>query len=133
MEWSESLEIGVEEVDEQHKELVHRVNEFYAAIKENKTKEQALRILKYLSSYVVVHFADEERLQVRFNYPGYLEHKKIHTDFIKTVKELTQEVEKDGVGTMTFASIAATLSNWLVNHISMQDKKIGAYLDTILS
>lgn len=132
MEWSQSLEIGVEEVDEQHKELVHRVNEFYAAIKENKSKEEALRILKYLSSYVVVHFADEERLQVKYNYPGYLEHKKIHTDFIKTVKELTQEVEKDGVGTMTFASIATTLSNWLINHISMQDKKIGAYLDTIL-
>ena len=132
MEWSESLEIGVVEVDEQHKELVHRVNEFYAAIKENKSKAEALRILKYLGSYVVVHFADEERLQVRYNYPGYVEHKKIHTEFIKTVRELTAEVEKEGVGTTTFLTIASTLSNWLISHISIQDKKIGAYLDTIL-
>ncbi len=132
MEWSENLSVGVEEIDEQHKELIHRVNEFYMAIKQNKSKEEALQILKYLSSYVVVHFADEERLQVKYNYPGYLEHKKIHTEFIKSVKELTASVEQEGVNSMTFMSIGATLSNWLVTHISQQDKKIGAHLDSIL-
>ena len=132
MEWSENLSVGVEEIDEQHKELIHRVNEFYMAIKQNKSKEEALRILKYLSSYVVVNFADDERLQVKYNYPGYLEHKKIHTEFIKSVKELTASVEQEGVNSMTFMSIGATLSNWLVTHISQQDKKIGAHLDSIL-
>ena len=132
MEWSDNLSVGVEEIDEQHKELIHRVNEFYTAIKQNKTREEALRILKYLASYVVVHFADEERLQLMYNYPGYLEHKKIHTDFIKTVRELSASVEQEGVNSMTFLSIGATLSNWLVTHISQQDKKIGAHLDNIL-
>jgi hemerythrin len=128
MEWSDKLSVGIEEIDEQHRELINRVNQFYTAIKANRSKAEALDILQYLSSYVVVHFADEERLQVRSAYPGYAEHKKMHAEFIQTVKQLTAEVQQDGVGMMTFATIATTLSNWLVSHISQQDRKIGLWI-----
>jgi hemerythrin len=128
MEWTENLSVGVPEIDEQHKELIRRVNVFVAALHKENSKEETLKVLDFLSSYVVTHFRNEEAIQVRYNYPKYAEHHKLHTDFIKTVGELRDGISKVGVTSISSSVIAMTLSNWLVNHIGIQDKEIGKFI-----
>ena len=131
MEWTDSLSVGVYEIAAQHKELIDKVNTFYETIKVKKLPQDAVKMLDYLSQYVLKHFADEERLQVKVGYPGYAEHKKLHDAFIKTVEEIRQSIREEGVTTFTSSRIAMTVSNWLVSHISMQDRKLGNYINSL--
>jgi hemerythrin len=128
MEWSESLSVGVEAIDSQHKELISRVNAFYASLRKENAKQETLKVLDFLSGYVVQHFRDEEAIQAKYNYPNYPEHRKVHKDFIESVQGIKADIEKDGVTTTSSSLIAMTLSNWLVNHISKMDKDIGRHI-----
>lgn len=128
MEWTDSLSVGVEAIDSQHKELIDRVNRFYAALKSENGKAETLKVLDFLSRYVVTHFKDEESLQVKYSYPRYAEHRRMHMDFMETVKGVRGDIEKSGVTTASSAMIAMTVSNWLVNHISLQDRDIGRHI-----
>ena len=71
MEWSNNLATGVPEIDNQHKEIINRVNSLSAACSEGKGKEEVLRVLLFLEEYIKEHFAAEERLQLRHAYPDY--------------------------------------------------------------
>ncbi len=128
MEWSESLSVGVERIDSQHRELISRVNAFFVATKAEKGPEEVKKVLDFLSSYVVTHFAEEEALQVQYGYPDYQAHRKLHQDFVKEVASLRSELEKSGFTAAGCSLVGMTLVNWLVSHISMQDKSIGKYI-----
>jgi hemerythrin len=128
MEWAENLSVGVDAIDNQHKELIKRVNVFYAALKAGNNKDETLKVLDFLSRYVVSHFRDEEALQVKYKYPKYNEHKKLHKDFLETVVGVKKDIETNGVTSAGSTMIAMTVSNWLVNHIGVQDKEIGKFI-----
>ena len=128
MEWADNLSVGVDTIDNQHKELINRVNQFFAALRSQSGKEETLKVLAFLSSYVVNHFRDEEAIQVRYNYPKHQEHRKLHKDFLETVKTMAADIEKNGVTSAGSTMIAMTVSNWLVNHISRQDSDIGRHI-----
>ena len=95
MEWTPDLSVGVEAIDNQHKELIRRMNAFFSSMEGNDQKK-VLDMLAFLADYVVTHFRDEEALQVRCNYPGYAEHKKLHQDFVSQVKEMTKDIKEQG-------------------------------------
>lgn len=128
MEWSENLSVGVELIDSQHRELISRVNDFFAASKAQKGPGEVMKILDFLSGYVVTHFADEEALQVQHVYPGYQAHHKLHQDFVKEVSTLRSDLEKGGVTAAGCSLVGMTLANWLVSHISTQDRLVGQYI-----
>lgn len=128
MEWSESLSVGVGAIDCQHRELINRANAFYAALRKENGKEETIRVLNFLAAYVVDHFRDEEAIQVRYSYPKYAEHKKMHKEFLDNVKIMQADIEQNGVTVAASSLIAMTVSNWLVNHISKQDKDIGRHI-----
>ena len=73
IEWRESLATGHEEIDNQHKELFKRFNNLLTACNKGKGNEEVGNLLKFLSDYVVSHFAAEEQLQIRHNFSGYQE------------------------------------------------------------
>ncbi len=127
MEWTQDLSVGVTQIDNQHKELIARVNAFQESVKNGSGKEKVLDVVKFLESYVVSHFKDEEALQVRYNYPGYAAHKKLHQDFIQQVKYMHNELEK-GFTAATQSMVGITVSSWLLMHINREDKALGAYL-----
>lgn len=87
-----------------------------------------MNILDFLSGYVLTHFADEETLQVQHGYPGYQAHSKLHQDFVKEVTALRSDLEKSGVTATGCSLVGMTLANWLVSHISTQDRLVGQYI-----
>ncbi|MGE5495933.1 MAG: bacteriohemerythrin [Burkholderiales bacterium] len=127
MEWTQDLSVGVEQIDSQHKELIARVNSFFDAMKNGSSDKRVFEMLDFLESYVASHFKDEEALQVRYGYPGYAAHKKLHEDFKATVKNLRKEIEK-GFTPATQSMVGMTLTNWLLLHITKEDKALGKYI-----
>ena len=127
MDWTPDLSVGVMMIDEQHKELFRRINSFRESVRNGSGKDKVLEVVKYLESYVITHFKDEEDLQIRYCYPGFIPHKKLHMEFVQTVKRIRADVEK-GVTLATQSMVSITLSTWLMMHINKEDKALGEYI-----
>ena len=90
LQWSDSYKVGIQEVDEQHKELVAMLNALHVAIVERHAKEASRKILDQLADYTHTHFLLEESLMRVTHYPGFDIHKQQHEELIKQVVDLQQ-------------------------------------------
>lgn len=126
--WKEDLSIGVDQIDNQHKELIGRIDGLFEACNKGKGKEEVLKVIDYLGDYVVTHFSDEEGLQKKYRYPGYNSHKLLHTQFIKDFGTLKDSLNKDGVTPILIIKMNKLLIDWLLNHIKKTDKELGVFL-----
>lgn len=127
VEWREYLAVGVREIDNQHKELFNKFNLFLRACDEGKGPEEVSTMLDFLDSYVVEHFAAEERLQSVAAFPGYDEHRAHHRYFIGELAELKRQAQGErNLGVVLTTS--RLLVGWLIDHISKLDKAFGRFL-----
>lgn len=127
MMWKDSFSIGIPEIDRQHKELCDKIDDLYEACSQKKGAGEAVKMLDFLASYTVKHFADEEKLQLEINYPKYEQHKKMHDDFIDQVTKLKQEITDSGATIPMVIKTNRTISDWLVKHIIGVDKELKNY------
>jgi hemerythrin len=128
IQWRDSLSIGIEEIDNQHKELLRRFNELLAACESGKGREELERLIGFLDDYVRTHFRDEEALQRMRGYPAYESHRAEHSFFIVRLKALKEEIGKDGVATHHVLETNNLLLSWLINHISKVDTELGKFM-----
>jgi len=128
IQWRESLAIGVEAIDNQHKELLLRFDRLLNACQTGQGSEELKRLQKFLREYVQTHFSDEEELQRLHHYPGYEAHHAEHVYFIDQINKLEAETIKDGISTHHVVETNNMLLKWLLNHISKVDKELGAFI-----
>ena len=126
--WSKDYELGCEFVDSQHKRLFELVNNMTKACADGNDRKMLNETLDFLVQYTVQHFADEEALQIKCNYPGYEAHKQLHEEFIETVGEKVAEYREKGSTKFLNDAVNKIVVKWLINHILMEDMKIGAYI-----
>ena len=92
IEWKDSYSIGVEKVDEDHRQLVDVINELHAAITRAHGRdsieaavdelETMLDMVDELIDYATDHFAWEEEYMLKYAYSGYAEMKQAHQQFM---------------------------------------------------
>lgn len=130
MKWTPDLATGFADIDNQHKELIIRLNALFAAMSKGAGKVEVAKTIDFLGDYVVIHFANEEKYMVQHNYPEAslhkVEHKKLLADFTKFKKEF----EEKGASATLVVHTQKFLTDWLINHIKKVDTKLGAFLKT---
>jgi len=126
--WSEEYELGNNFVDSQHKRLFELVNNIGKFCAEGKDVNTLSETLDFLLQYTVQHFSDEEALQVKFNFPEYDYHKKLHDEFAAAVSEKAAEFKENGSTKDLIDTVNEIVITWLVNHILKEDMKIGEYI-----
>jgi len=126
--WDSSLETGYAKVDNQHKQLIAAVNNLLEAGSSGKGDNAVMETLDFLTGYTVKHFADEEQLQVDYDYPDYLNHKRIHEDFKDHVGELVARVVKEGPSEKMITEVSSIIGSWLLNHIKGDDFRMAAFV-----
>lgn len=127
MPWNPSLSVGINLIDEQHKEWFAKAEALFDAGKKGQGKEQVAEMLAFLDSYTRKHFADEEKYMLSISYPGYDEQKKAHTAFIAQLEKLSQDYKASGGSLTTILGANKMVIDWLTKHISNMDKKIGEF------
>lgn len=127
IEWSKTLSTGVAWQDRQHRELFKRINTLLDAVAVGLGKEEAVRLLKFLEDYIVVHFEAEEQAMNRFNYPATLEHLARHTAFIDEVGRLRSEFAATPTSALVI-KIQRVVIDWLIKHIGGDDKALGSFI-----
>ncbi|HHT73594.1 MAG TPA: hemerythrin family protein [Firmicutes bacterium] len=128
MPWHPSLSVGIELIDEQHKEWFKRAEDLFEAGKKGQAKEYIGELLGFLDQYTKKHFADEERYMLSINYPGYDEQKKAHTAFIGQLEKLRSDYQASGGSLTVIIQANKMVIDWLTKHISNMDKKIGDFV-----
>jgi hemerythrin len=120
-QWEEKYSVGIQSIDNQHKEIFNHLNELLQAMKEGKAENVTTKIILELAKYAKIHFQKEEFFFQRFNYPQADEHIREHQLFIEKVESFKTEF-KSGRITLTF-ELLSFLKNWIDHHIMEVDKK----------
>ena len=127
-EWDDSLSIGNEKIDSQHKELIVKIDLLAEAILKREGKNTIERVLRFMREYGELHFASEEELMDRHGYPGMEEHKRQHARFYDTTNRLMGQLESDAEMDFLASTVERFLIDWLILHIKTTDSELGEFL-----
>lgn len=127
-EWRDEYKIGIPVIDDAHKRLfsiVSRILKNFADSDFEKNKMTCIEAIKYLKSYTVQHFAEEEAYQRSISYAGYENHKKVHDNMRDVVvPALEKEVTQSRYSMESMEHFAGACAGWLAAHILIEDQAI---------
>ena len=128
--WGRVLSIEVDEIDEDHHKLIDIFNILNHAVAAGESPEYMTAVLEELVNCTAWHFSHEERLMLRHDYERMDEHKAIHGELMKSVRELQQRILQSDK-TLSEDDIEF-LEHWLTEHILTEDMRMGAYLSQVM-
>lgn len=126
--WDKSLEIGIDKIDEQHKELIDAINAFLIAMRTGEDLRTLKNLLVDISSITSRHFGYEEACMHRYKCPVAAENKNLHEHFQKTLHAIRQELLSNGASPDLCSHIDRELLDWFGNHIRGIDTKLRNYV-----
>ncbi len=128
LQWTQDLSVGVEEIDSQHKELFDRINNLDSAMKQGMAKEEVVRLIDFLDTYVIKHFGAEEKYMTDYAYSGYSLHKTKHNWFKKEFSDIRTKLDSEGITPDVIILSNNLLITWFSNHIRTIDMMLGSFL-----
>ncbi len=126
LEWNDSYSVGIESIDNDHKKLIHLINNLQTAVDYKTDKQFEKQTLDEVIDYTKYHFGREEKLMEEHNYPDFEPHKGKHEEMIAKVTEFVQAYENDE--SRAIESLLSYLKSWLINHISGTDQEYSEFL-----
>lgn len=127
LEITKEMETGIPEVDEQHRELVSKVNNLIALKEKGITEEETKKTLDFLAEYAVMHFKTEEDLMTRCVYPACYLHEGQHKFFVDKFLAFKHRFENEGHSDVLSTELNTFLVSWLINHIKVSDMDFGRH------
>ena len=122
LEWKDTYNIGVKEIDNQHRGLFDIISKLFTSRLYEPDGKYFFLMLKNFVEYTQVHFATEERYMQEAQYPKFAEHQREHELFIAQVSKLVQDIEKKEPEsenkTLDF------LKDWYLAHILGTDRDL---------
>lgn len=128
MQWNDSLSVGIELIDDQHKMWIQRLNDISAAIDSRQGPREIAKTLGFLVDYTDFHFATEERHMTDNAYPALDEHRRKHEELKGILANLVQDFEEEGATHILADFVQTLLCNWLTEHILNVDTQFGRFL-----
>jgi hemerythrin len=128
LRWTPDLSVGVNVIDDQHKELFKRVNALITATGHGWGKDELPRTLMYLSDYVVTHFKTEEAAMAKYRYPRAAAHRAAHAAFVKEYEAMADDYIARGARTRLLIALQHRVIDWLTGHVATHDKDLGHFL-----
>jgi len=123
MEWDNSLDIGVESMNDEHKQILDLMNKIYDANEAGQSGIHINNLVGRLARVTIDHFRDEEKYMESIGYEGLGTHKIIHQDLLKKYTAFADQIKAhDGQVPPEFLSF---LKRWLTAHIRGVDIKYG--------
>jgi hemerythrin len=119
--WKDAqLNLNVAEMDQEHKELVRKMNALHHGAESKASKRELETLIKDLAQFTVKHFADEEKFMESTGFPGLNLHKVIHKQLLKQFNDHVEAFKSSGTLSPGFFNF---LSVWLTGHIRGIDRQ----------
>ena len=131
IEWDNTYSVGVKVIDEQHFKLVEYTNDYGKDMLEGIGLKKTILLFQELAAYAKYHFKTEEDMMIKYSFPDYDSHKKIHDEFSAN---LAMSIKRFQEGEFLIGhEIHKYLREWLMDHIldhTMEaDRELGVFLN----
>jgi hemerythrin len=126
LEWKDSYSVGIESIDNDHKKLIHLINNLQTAIDYKTDITFEKQTLSEVIDYTKYHFTREEGLMKDNGYPDFEPHKATHEKMIEKVSELVKAYESGEESAIE--SLLNYLKSWLIKHINGTDQEYSEFL-----
>lgn len=127
-EWQEEYAIGVENIDNAHKQLFRIVNRIINNFMDSdfdRNQTICIEAIKYLKNYAIHHFGEEEAYQLSIGYAGYKVHKQVHDNMRDVViPALEREVISKSYSKEALEHFVGVCAGWLAAHVLVEDQAI---------
>lgn len=124
MNWNEKLDVGVHEMNDEHKGLLDLMNKLYDISKQKAPFSSQLQVLNDLKNATVQHFEHEEAYMEKIGWESASSHKYIHKGLLESFSKHYDEAQKNSKIPEEFFDF---LKFWLAAHIQGIDKKYGDF------
>lgn len=131
IDWSDLLSVGIDQMDDEHKELFVRINKLLSALVGGDEDYSIVEIVSFINEYIDFHFRDEEKMLERHNYPKIKEHKKLHATYEAEFAKIEEKLIQGDFDATLLIEIQDKVVNWLLNHIAKVDKQYGEYIKSL--
>jgi hemerythrin-like metal-binding protein len=126
--WNKHLSVGIDTLDDDHKALFAIIEQYRLAILNNVKHPPIQKLFENLQHYVHFHFSREEAILRKTNYPDTAKHIEAHRLFASELNRFKQ-LYSDLPSLFPHEAMLGFLNEWLINHISTDDKNYIDYLD----
>ena len=123
--WNKSLLMGIEEIDEQHKELMGIINKVHSYYPGNKIAEIE-SLIDRLTEFARIHFSTEEKYFEKWNYPYADEHMVEHEKILLKILQFKAKSEKYSKELLN-EILKFLKDEWFENHLKKHDRKYSNY------
>ena len=123
--WNKSLLMGIEEIDEQHKELIGLINKVHSYYPGNKIAEIE-SLIDRLIEFARIHFSTEEKYFEKWNYPYADEHMVEHEKILLKILQFKAKSEKYSKELLN-EILKFLKDEWFENHLKKHDRKYSNY------
>lgn len=125
MSWNETLDIGVKDMNNEHKNLLELMNELYDHFNAKASYKVQKGILDKLKDATVEHFEHEEKYMHKIGWDQLPQHQYIHKNLLETFGRHYQKFTESRTLSDDFFHF---LKFWLSAHIQGIDKKYGEFV-----
>lgn len=127
--WENKFELGITEIDEQHKTMLSIINRLYDMFDDVKNNNQTEidKIIKEMADYALYHFATEEKYFELFNYENKEAHVKIHDQYRAKIEDW-QKRYRETKDKAIFFEVSNFLHDWWTWHINNTDREYVSFM-----
>ncbi|MCK5325260.1 MAG: hemerythrin family protein [Woeseiaceae bacterium] len=122
IEWKDEFNVGVAEVDYEHRELVALINALHDDMGTGAGRDDIIRSLGEIYAQISAHFALEEKFMRESRYMAYAEHKEDHEILLDDLRDIMDKVEDDG--SYGEARLSSDLGYWFSEHFRTHDARL---------
>jgi hemerythrin len=128
IQWDESLELGFDEIDNQHRSIIEHFEKLSAAGQQGCSNEVIEEMILFIFDYAQVHFDTEDKIMVEYRYPKIELQRHEHNEFTRDATEFKNQIEQEGATRELAIKVTSKLLRWIIQHIRKHDKELVAYV-----
>ena len=125
MQWKDTYSVKNRQIDAQHEKLFGLFTKLEDEISQG-NESIIEKTIQELIDYTKSHFLTEETIMQEANFPALEAHAQMHDDITETIIAMQNKIKaKQGVSPN---DLLRFFSEWLTNHIMVEDQKLGLYI-----
>ncbi|MFT8316110.1 MAG: hemerythrin family protein [Clostridium sp.] len=126
LKWKDDYLLGINKIDEQHKELFRIAESAYSLLKSDYFVDKynkIVEIIEELREYTIFHFQEEQKYMMSIKYKRFFAHKIEHDEFIEKLNKVDL-ADVDSNQDKYIMDLLEFVVNWISEHILGTDFKI---------
>jgi len=113
---SDKYTLGIESIDQQHDRLLEMIDNLESAMSLGDSRPEVESIIERLYAFAQGHFAYEEDLMLKTDFPGFAAHQEQHRAYLDKILEICHRWA-DGGGFLIAVDLHEVMTEWATYHI----------------